>query len=357
MAKKIGKVLLTLLLLILLVLGAYVAYLYIAYDRLPDNQDLAIEQETSEQLKADVSYRAMTYNIGYGSYPPSYSFFMDGGTKSRADSKKSVEKNLRGVVETTEKIDPALAFYQEVDEDGDRSQHVNEVNWLRNNLFGYNSLYGQNYNSPYLFYPFNQPIGKATSGLVTMSKATMTDGKRYSLPIETNYNKFLDLDRAFTATKIPVDGSNDLIAINVHLSAYTKDRSVMEAQLNKLFNYMEDEYKKGNYVIVGGDFNHDVLGNSPEVFGTSKKRESWNQPFPKEDLPDGFEIPVDGLAKAKVPSSRKLNEPYDKKTAKVTLIDGFIVSDNITAEKVQVEENEFEYSDHNPVYLDFKLEK
>ncbi|MEO1771170.1 endonuclease/exonuclease/phosphatase family protein [Candidatus Enterococcus ferrettii] len=357
MAKKISKVLLALLFLILLVLGAYVGYLYIAYDRLPDKQKLTIEQESDAHLKADVSYRAMTYNIGYGSYPPSYSFFMDGGKKSRADSKASVEKNLRGVVETTEKIDPSLAFYQEVDEDGDRSQHVNEVNWLRNYLLGYNSLYGQNYDSPYLFYPFNQPIGKAKSGLITMSKAEMTDAKRYSLPIETNYNKFLDLDRAFTTTKIPVEGSNDLIAINVHLSAYTKDKSVQEAQLSKLFNYMEDQYKKGNYVIVGGDFNHDVLGNSPEVFGTSKKRESWNQPFPKEDLPKGFEIPVDGLAKAKIPSSRKLDAPYDKETAKVTLIDGFIVSDNVSVEKVQVEDNEFKYSDHQPVYLDFKLKK
>lgn len=357
MVKKIGKLLLSLLFLILLVLGSYVAYLYIAYDRLPDNQNLVIEQETDEQLKTDVTYRAMTFNIGYGSYPPSYSFFMDGGTKSRADSKNSVEKNLRGVVETTETINPTLAFYQEVDEDGDRSKHVNEVNWLRNYLLGYNSLYGQNYDSPYLFYPFNQPIGKATSGLVTMSKATMTDGKRYSLPIETNFNKFLDLDRAFTSTRIPIDGSNDLIAVNVHLSAYTKDRSVQEAQLSKLFNYIEDEYKKGNYVIVGGDFNHDVLGNSPEVFGNSGKRESWNQPFPKEDLPAGFEIPIDGLANAQIPSSRKLNEPYDKETAEVTLIDGFIVSDNVTVEKVQVEDAEFAYSDHNPVCIEFRFEK
>lgn len=98
------------------------------------------------------------------------------------------------------------SLYQEVDQDGDRSQHVDEVAWLKKHLPAYNSLYGQNYDSSYLFYPFTDPIGQAKSGLVTLSKAEITSSKRYSLPIETNFNKFFDLDRAFTVSRIPVKG-------------------------------------------------------------------------------------------------------------------------------------------------------
>ena len=116
---------------------------------------------------------------------------------------------------------------------------------------------------------------------------------------------------------------------------------------------MESEYKKGNYVMVAGDYNHDVLGNSPDVFSTSKKRETWTHPFPKEDLPAGFHLPTGKLAEEKKPSARALNEPYKQGKTYTTLIDGFLVSDNINVNAVHVKDMQFKYSDHNPVYLDF----
>ena len=46
---------------------------------------------------------------------------------SRAYSKKSVRTSINGVIKTTQAQNPDVAFYQEIDPDGDRSQHVNEV--------------------------------------------------------------------------------------------------------------------------------------------------------------------------------------------------------------------------------------
>lgn len=353
--KKGLKIILTCLLVVVLIVGGYLLYLFISYDRLPDDLTLKPENQNQTTLKTQKKYRAMSHNIGYGSYPPSYSFFMDGGDYSRAYDQKTVKENMQGIVKTTKELDPTLAFYQEVDQDGDRSQHVDEVAWLKTHLNSYNSLYGQNYDSAYLFYPFDQPIGKASSGLVTLSKAKITSSQRYSLPIETNFNKFFDLDRAFTVSRIPVANGREFIAINTHLSAFTKDRSIQTAQLKKIFAVMESEYKKGNYVMVAGDYNHDVLGNSPDVFHTSKKRETWTHPFPKKELPDGFQIPVGNLAEEKIPSARALNEPYQKGKTMTTLIDGFILSDNITVDDIHVKNMEFRYSDHNPIYLDFSL--
>lgn len=92
-----------------------------------DDQALKVKNQQSTQFKPGQTYTAMTYNIGYGSYPPSYSFFMDGGKYSRAYSKKSVRTSINGVIKTTQAQNPDVAFYQEIDPDGDRSQHVNEV--------------------------------------------------------------------------------------------------------------------------------------------------------------------------------------------------------------------------------------
>ncbi|HBT59890.1 MAG TPA: endonuclease, partial [Acholeplasmataceae bacterium] len=57
------------------------------------------------------------------------------------------------------------------------------------------------------------------------------------------------------------------------------------------------------------------------------------------------------------PTARLLNQPYDKldENTQYYLIDGFIVSSNITALSVINLDYDFLYSDHNPVVLNFKL--
>ena len=179
--KKIVKIFLGVIAAIILVLGGYLIYLFASYDRLPDDQTLEPNNSHNQTLETNKTYRAMSHNVGYGAYPPSYSFFMDGGKYSRAYDKETVKENMQGIVNTTKELEPTLAFYQEVDQDGDRSQHVDEVAWLKKHLPAYNSLYGQNYDSSYLFYPFTDPIGQAKSGLVTLSKAEITSSKRYSV--------------------------------------------------------------------------------------------------------------------------------------------------------------------------------
>lgn len=353
--KKIFYTVGTILGFILLLLLGYIVYLYVDYDRLPDNIALEPKQNSKEKLPTEQTLRAMTFNIGYGAYTSDYTFFMDGGESTRAKDRKTVLENMEGIVETTENVDPTIAFFQEVDQDGDRSQHVDEVDFLQKSFAQKSSVYGQNYDSSYLFYPFLEPIGQATSGLVTLSQSNILQATRYSLPIETNFNKFFDLDRAFTVSRIPVENQKELLAINVHLSAYTKDPVVQEQQMQKLFDIMETEYQKDNYVIVGGDYNHDLLGISPEIFATTENRHSWDQPFPEESLPENFHIPKDNLAEEKVPSTRKLDTFYEKGSSYVSLLDGFILSDNLTVEAVEVEDEEFINSDHNPVWLDFQL--
>ena len=120
---------------------------------------------------------------------------------------------------------------------------------------------------------------------------------------------------------------------------------------------MAEEKAAGRSVIVGGDFNHDLLGNSPEVFDTERKVETWTHPFPEELLPTGFSIAKGDLAQAKIPSVRASNKPYVKGENFVSLIDGFIVSDDIIVDGVNVSDLAFANSDHNPVTLTFHFDE
>lgn len=338
-----------------LIVGGYAAYLFIDYHRLPDNLKLSAENNQSEIVKVGTTYHAQTFNIGYGSYPPSYSFFMDGGKYSRAYSKSAVEKAIDGDIDNTKHDTPDFAFFQEVDTTGQRSQNVDEVAKITKAFSStHGHVFGQNYDTPYLFYPFNQPIGAAKSGLLTLTNKKVSRARRYSLPIETNLNKFTDLDRAFTVTTLPTDNGHHLELVNIHMSAFTKDRSIQNAQFEKLFSYIKRSYAKGNYVIVAGDYNHRLLKNAPEIFSTTNHEETWTHLFPFSKLPTGFYVPTMGLAEAKVPSVRALDKPYSNQSF-VTLVDGYILSPNVAAEPVHVFNAGFKDSDHNPVRLTFRL--
>ncbi|EOL42341.1 hypothetical protein [Enterococcus phoeniculicola] len=353
--KKLMRYLLMFIIALVLVVIGYVSYVYLSYARVDDAISLPVKESVTEEIRPNHPYVITTFNIGYASYSPDYSFFMDGGRYSRGFSEEAIQNNLKGIIETTQALQPDFAFFQEVDEKATRSYGVNEVKKLTDAFDGYASVYGQNYDSSYLFYPLTEPIGKSKSGLVTLSKGKIDDSMRYSLPIETNFNKFFDLDRAFTVSNVPVSNGHHLTLINVHLSAYTKDPAIQKAQIKKLGDEMEKQYQSGNYVIVGGDYNHALLENSDAIFQNTETDFSWNQPFPKSELPKGFSVAEKGLAKAAIPSVRNLDEPYKKGQTFISLIDGFILSDNISIQELSVVDKAFQYSDHNPVRLQFQL--
>ena len=48
---------------------------------------------------------------------------------------------------------------------------------------------------------------------------------------------------------------------------------------------------------------------------------------------------------------------YIKDETYTCVVDGFIVSDNIEINLVENVDNQFLYSDHNPVYMEFTLQR
>lgn len=59
-----------------------------------------------------------------------------------------------------------------------------------------------------------------------------------------------------------------------------------------------------------------------------------------------------------VPTCRSLDQPYagaDKENFQYYLIDGFIVSNNITVKECKTQDLGFVNSDHNPVLMELKL--
>ncbi len=339
----------------------YVAYVFISYNRIEDNQVLELEQLGTEEksVSVDAKLRITSYNIGFGAYSDDYSFFMDGGTQSRAFSKEAVYENVGGAVETINAQTPDIALFQEVDTDGTRSYHVDEREIIKENLADKAkqfAVFAQNYNSPYLLYPLTSPHGANKAGVMTFSEYEITSAIRRSLPIETGISKVLDLDRCYSKSRIAAENGKELVVYNMHLSAYTSNAETAENQLLMVIEDMQEEYNKGNYCIAGGDFNRDLLGNSPEIFGTAVLEDNWAQPVNKDLFTDDITLVTPFDEENPKASCRNANKAYEEGDFVVT-VDGFIISANVELIKSDVIDTKFEYSDHNPVYMDFKLKK
>lgn len=359
---KVVKVVGGIIALLFVIVLVYVAYVFLTYTRIEDNQILDITQNGNvkeEIVFLDTEYSIVTYNIGFGAYSSDYSFFMDGGKYSRAYNKQAVLDNINGSIEVLENQNADFIFLQEVDIKSTRSYGINEYTMFLDAFGDSSSAFAINYDSAYLMYPILKPHGKSKSGIATISKLPIKDSLRRSLPIDTSVYKLIDLDRSYTISRVLVEDGKYLCLYNVHLSAYTKDESIVKNQIKMLSEDMKKDYEAGNYIICGGDFNQDLLGNSPEIFGTPKTDENWAKPFPTDLLPEGFQVAFELLSDKQrselIPSCRNANEPYNKETTFVTMVDGFVISDNVKLNQVEIVDNGFLYSDHNPVSMKFQL--
>lgn len=351
--KKILKILLFVVLTLVVLVGAYVVYVLVTYYRVEDNLSLEVVNQAEGEAKSDTDYSIISYNVGFGAYSADYSFFMDGGKHSWALSEDAVYTNIRGSIDILQEQTPDFILLQEVDKDATRSYHVDQTALFSEAFGEYQHTFALNYDSPFLFYPFTQPHGKSVAGLMTFSTCEIESGVRRSLPIEKGFMKFIDLDRCYSIQRIPVDNGKTLCLYNVHLSAYTSDGSIATEQLKLLIEDMAAEYAAGNYIVCGGDFNKDLLGNSAEIFGVAGDGQSWAKPFPFELLPEGFSLQAG--AENPLPSSRTADKPYDPADAFVVVLDGFITSDNVEVISEGVLDTGFTYSDHNPVRMVFSL--
>ena len=358
--KKALKIALCALLVLVLAVGGYVAYVFLAYYRLEDSLPLTVENtgdSVNKQLTVGEIYRIVSYNVGFGAYSDDYSFFMDGGTESRARSADAVRENLSGAVDEFHGLSPYFLLMEELDVDGTRSWHIDELALVKEALGGRypHSTFAQNYDSPYLFYPFLAPHGANKAGIAVFSRFPITSALRRSLPIEEGFMKLVDLDRCYSVQRIPVPGTGrELVLYALHLSAYTSDGTIANEQLEMLFADMLAEYEAGNWTVAGGDFNKDLLGDGGAAFGVSGPDYTWAQPIPAEIIPEGLSVAAPFDPKNPVPSCRNADRPYGEDDFCVT-VDGFIISANVEVTEAGVADTGFRWSDHNPVYLDFIL--
>ena len=293
--------------------------------------------------------RVLTFNIGYGNLGKESDFFMDGGKNVRNGDKELVLKNLGGIIDTLYNADADIYFIQEADIKSKRSFKINEMHSIEVSLGGRTS-FAKNYSCDFVPFPL-PPIGAVESGIMTNTEFYIETGERISLPCPFRWPvSAANLKRCLLINRCEIEGSDkELVMINLHLEAYDSGEGKI-AQTKMLWDILESEYAKGNYVIAGGDFNQSFPGAEEKypIFTA----ELWEPGVLEEsDLPEGWQYVYD----SSVPTCRLLDKPYDEKTSQHYVIDGFIISPNVELLYAETLDCGFEFSDHNPVLMEVVL--
>ena len=303
------------------------------------------------ELDQDV-FTVMTWNVGYCALGEESDFFMDGGTQVHPLDHELVVKNSAGIREVLLARDADFLLLQEVDTDSTRSE-MDEAAFFREAFPDRASAYALNFSTRFVPYPW-PPIGKVNSGLQTVSRYAIRDASRISLPCPFSWPvSLVNLKRCLLVSRIPVAGTGtELVLVNLHLEAYDNGEGKL-AQSKQLRSLLEEEYKKGNYVIAGGDWNQ-IFPDSEKNWPNTHK-ELWTPGYlDPAELGDGWSYRCDDS----VPTCRLLNQPYDPNDTENTqyyVIDGFLVSPNLQVLSAETLDEGFSFSDHNPVLLTVKL--
>jgi len=299
----------------------------------------------------DSIFTLLSWNIGYFGLGKDCDFFYDGGRMTRpskADYRNYSREALK-YLELAEGID--FCFFQEVDLKSRRSYYDDQVARLREVFPQMESSAAVNYLVSFVPVPLRNPLGKVKSGLVSFSSFHTMENTRYPFPGGYDWPlRLFMLDRCFLLSRLALPVAKELVLINTHNEAFD-DGSQRNQQIAVLKEMMLKEYEKGNFVITGGDWNMNPVGFISDTFTTGDAWRSIDPPFEKDFFPEGWNWVFD----PNIPSNRNVDEIYTRGKTPTTIIDFFVVSPNISVTKVRSVDLGFEWCDHQPVRMEFKI--
>lgn len=335
--------------------GFYVVFM-LAYGTITDFKPeekivLNVKNESSIILK-DSIIDLLSWNIGYASLGKKADFFLDGGKMIRSN-KSDFETYFYGIKSLIKKYKEVdFILLQEVDKNAKRSFFTNEYEAFSTILENHSNVFASNFKVNYIPVPLTStsPLGKIYSGLATYSKYKSIENIRYQFPGEYEWPKrIFHLDRCFLLKRIKYN-NKELVLINSHNSAYDGGK-LKPLEMDFLKKILLKEYQKGNYVIVGADWNQCPPDFEYNYFSKNNSEDYFQYNIEVDYLPKDWTWVYD----KKTATNRKLSKPYKKGETFTTIIDFYLVSPNIEVLEIETIDSDFAHSDHQAIFLKVKL--
>lgn len=319
-------------------------------DYKPEPEIIVQENRQAHEIPVDKIFNLTIWNIGYAGLSKDMDFFYDGGKQVRPNE-SVVKTNVDTIASYLSGLENEdFILLQEVDKKSKRSWSINQYDIISAIFPSYHTSFGKNYDVFFVPLPVTDPMGNVLSGLQTLSRYEPFFVVRHAFPGNYSWPQGLFmLDRCFMASQYHLSNTNKkLVVVNTHNSAYD-DGSLRSRQMKYLENFLSKEYAKGNFVVVGGDWNQCPPGFEA-AFAKNKMDNKDRMDIEKSFLSD-WQWVYDKT----VPTNRRVTTPYNETTSLTTMIDFFLVSPNVEVKAVRGIHLGFENSDHQPVQLRISL--
>jgi endonuclease/exonuclease/phosphatase family metal-dependent hydrolase len=288
---------------------------------------------------AQAPLKLMVWNIGYSGLGEESDFQADGGQMLRPPSRKAVEKNLAGIQAVLREEAPDILLMQELAAPGFLTHSVDVLSGIRQALPGYGMVFSSDIRTRLL----PGPLG-LRHGLGTFTKVAGDPAKLVRLSEEPQpIMGFIQRRYHVQVTELDVSGAPWVI-INVHLSAFDEGAGTRMRQVREVLDLAQSHYQQGKAVVLGGDWNM-RLAATDFPYQSDESALFWVHDFPREALRPGWQIVIDPA----IPTTRTNEQPFKAGVNYTTIIDGFIVSPNVTVEEVRGRDLGFAITDHQPV--------
>lgn len=289
------------------------------------------------------------WNIGYAGLGKASDFVMDGGKQWFPPSKKAVKNNLKWIKSalTSFSVQDAdsILMLQEVSERSPLSYWVPVRKLILAEFLDYVALFRADVSSWGLPWPLS-----FCHGTLTLSPVVPMDIETVKLPAEPVFLAgLIKRDYAMLVSRFKIKNNSACwVVVNLHLAAFDREGETRHKQIDAVFSFAQDEYTKGNFVVLGGDWNLALCENNfPHT--TDLTHLFWLVDLPEKKIPQGWQIVCD----EQVPSVRTNFQPYIAGRNYTAIIDGFIVSPNVHVKSVTTTDTQFEHTDHQPVTARF----
>ncbi len=342
--------------LVALILIYFITIFSIAYftdykPQLQEELEISKSSNLPEIVDNQDEFSILIWNIGYCGLGKDDDFFYDGG-KNTMPTTENYQKNLNNVYKVLEQnkyVD--FILLQEVDRDAKRSFKQDELDLFSTLLDNHYHSFAKTYDVSFVPVPILKPMGKVVSGMVTFSNRKPYKATRNAFDVNFSWwKRIFMLDRCFIASHFKI-GEKDLVIINIHNSAFDSENKLKPIELQTIKTYAAKEYEKGNYVVIGGDWNQ-----NPPGFNQNKYDKTWNMVAIDQPIPNTmFSSDWTWVFPNAEPTQRFVDMPFEKGKTKTTIIDAFVISPNIESLSLRVLVNDFTSSDHNPLLMNFKF--
>lgn len=217
------------------------------------------KRSDSPRLDQQQTFKVLSYNVQFMA-GKGYVFWFDLPDSNGPDTRPSAESTYKTCAEVARIIIDEQADFvllQEIDDGAKRTDQQDQLQLLLEQLPSSYSHHASAFYWKSGFVPHPRVMGAAGMKLSTLSKHPISSAKRHQLALTPDniIAKHLGLKRAVLETRIPLQQGGEMILLNTHLEAFSKQSDTLQRQVDQI-DAMLIQYCTQNIPwVIGGDFN------------------------------------------------------------------------------------------------------